>query len=114
MTFVYLIKRFFYRIFDFLRHWYVKSAKIYSNFVVDRLQKMDRVLAWRVNAKYLFQPLYKDYSLVGHILGFPLRFLRLIGTGLVYIFVFVLAILIYLIWLAIPIVIIWKTLTMNP
>ena len=113
MTFVYLVKRFFYRIFDFLRHWYVKSVKIYSNFVLDQLQKIDRVLAWRVNAKNMFQPLYKDYSIIGYIMGFILRFLRLIGTGLIYVFVFVFAVLVYLIWLAIPIFIVWKTLTSN-
>lgn len=109
MTLIYLIRRFFYRILDFLRHWYVKSAKIYSNFVLDELQKIDRILAWRVNVKYLFQPLYKDYSLIGYALGFILRFFRLIGTSLIYLIIFAIAILIYLLWLAVPILILWKT-----
>lgn len=108
MALVYLVKRFFYRIFDFLRHWYVKSAKVYSNFVLDQLQKIDRVLAWRVNARYIFQPLYKDYSITGRVLGFILRIARLIVTGVVYIFIFAFAIFVYLVWLAIPILIIWK------
>ncbi len=111
MVLIYLIRRFFYRIFDFLRHWYVKSLKIYSNFVLDELVKIDRVLAWRVNLRYLFQPLYKDYSVIGYGLGFILRFLRLVGTGLIYLFIFALAILIYLVWLLIPILILGWILT---
>lgn len=113
MVLVYLIRRFFYRIYDFLRHWYVKSAKIYSNFVLDRLAKIDRVLAWRINLQYLFQPLYKDYTIIGYGMGFLLRLLRLIGTGFVYLVIFAIAILIYLVWLLIPILIVWWVLTSN-
>jgi len=113
MALVYLVKRFFYRIFDFLRHWYVKSAKIYSNFVLDRLNRIDRMLAWRVNEKNLFQPLYKDYSLTGRALGFILRSLRLIVTSVIYVFIFAFAFLVYLVWLAIPIVIILKIFSAN-
>ncbi len=113
MALVYLIKRFFYRIFDFLRHWYVKSAKIYFNFVLDRLNRIDRTLAWRVNAKYLFQPLYKDYSIVGRALGFVLRLIRLIGTSVIYVFIFAFIILVYLIWLAIPVIIVSMVFSSN-
>lgn len=111
MVLVYLIRRFFYRIFDFLRHWYVKSAKIYSNFVLDQLQKIDRVLAWQVNLRYLFQPLYKDYSIIGYILGFILRSLRLIATSIIYAFIFAVAVALYVIWLLIPIAIVGQILS---
>ncbi len=113
MTLVYLIRRFFHRIFEFLRHWYVKSFKIYSNFVLDRLERIDRVLAWRINLHYLFQPLYRDYSVLGYILGFILRFLRLIITGLVYLIIFGLFILAYLVWLLIPVFVVWRILTSD-
>ena len=108
MALTYLIQRFFYRIVEFLRHWYVKSFKIYSNFILDELQKMDRTLAWRVNVRYLFQPLYKDYSIIGYVLGFILRVSRLLGISIIYLAVFLIAIAVYVVWLMIPIAIILR------
>lgn len=108
MALAYLIKRFFFRVVEFLRHWYVKSFKTYSNFVFDQLQKMDRTLAWRVNVRYLFQPLYKDYSIIGYVLGFILRIVRLLGISVVYLAVFLFAVAIYVVWLIIPIAIILR------
>ena len=108
MALTYLIQRFFYRIVEFLRHWYVKSFKIYSNFILDELQKMDRTLAWRVNVRYLFQPLYKDYSIGGYVLGFILRVSRLLGISIIYLAVFLIAIAVYVVWLMIPIAIILR------
>lgn len=105
MTLVYLIRRFIYRILEFLRHWYLKSPKIYSNFVLERLERIDRTLAWRVNFKYLFQPLYGEYSVVGRVLSFFIRILRLIATSIIYLILFLVAILVYLIWLLIPVAI---------
>jgi hypothetical protein len=103
ISFVYVVGRFFYRIADFLRHWYIKSAYMYYDFVVNRLRKMDYVLAWRITAKNLFEPLYGDYSFIGHIMGFIFRSTRLLMASLIYIVVFMCAIVAYLVWLAIPI-----------
>lgn len=114
MTIVYLFNRFFYRILDFLRHWYVKSAKIYSNFVLDKLSDIDRVLAWRVNLRYIFHPLYQDYSIISYSLGFIARTLRFIGTVLIYAALFVLALFVYLVWLSIPIFIVFRILISDP
>ncbi|MEK7626690.1 MAG: hypothetical protein AAB399_00795 [Patescibacteria group bacterium] len=108
MALTYLIQRFFYRIAEFFRHWYVKSFRVYSNFVFDELQKMDRTLAWRVNVRYLFQPLYKDYSIIGYILGFILRFGRLLGTSFIYLVVFAFVIAVYIVWLMIPVALILR------
>ena len=108
MALAYLIRRFFFRVVEFLRHWYIKSFKIYSNFVFDQLQKMDRTLAWRVNVRYLFQPLYKDYSIIGYVLGFILRIGRLLGISIIYLVVFLFVIVAYVIWLMIPIAIVLR------
>lgn len=102
VSIVYIIGRFFYRIADFLRHWYVKSAYMYYDFVIHALRGMDRTLAWGITAKNLFEPLFGDYSTVGHIMGFVFRFVRLIGATVVYAVVFAIAIGAYLVWLAIP------------
>ncbi len=108
MALVYLIRRFFFRVVEFLRHWYVKSFRIYSNFILDELQKMDRTLAWRVNVRYLFQPLYKDYSIIGYVLGFIFRIGRLLGISIIYLVVFLFVIVAYVIWLMIPIAIVLR------
>ena len=108
MALVYLIRRFFFRVVEFLRHWYVKSFRIYSNFVLDELQKMDRTLAWRVNVRYLFQPLYKEYYIICYVLVFILIIVRLLGISIIYLVVFLFVIVAYVIWLMIPIAIVLR------
>ena len=103
----YLAHRFLYRIVEFLRHWYVKSVRIYSDFVLNVLGRIDYYLAWKITLKYLFQPLYKDYSLIGYILGFLFRSGRLITASIIYGVLFFIAVGLYLFWLLIPIILIY-------
>jgi len=103
----YLVQRFIYRIVEFLRHWYVKSVKIYSNFVLNILSRIDYYLAWKITLKYLFQPLYKDYSLIGYILGFIFRLGRLTIASVVYGILFFIAVGLYLLWFIVPIYLIY-------
>lgn len=98
----YLIGRFFYRIGEFLRHWYVKSAFMYTDFVFSALRRMDRTLAWRITLRHVFKPLYGDYSLIGYVVGFVFRIFRLVFGGIIYLIVFAVAIAAYLVWLLIP------------
>lgn len=98
----YVIRRAAYRGAEFLRHWYVKSAKMYFNFVLDRLQRLDYFFAWKITARHLFQPLYRDYSLIGYVLGFLFRSARLALASGVYLVLFALALGCYLVWLMIP------------
>jgi len=98
----YVIGHFFYRIGEFLRHWYVKSAHMYTDYVFGLLRRMDRTLAWRITLKYLFKPLYGDYSFIGYVIGFIFRLFRLIGGGVIYVVVFAVAILAYLVWIFLP------------
>ncbi len=99
---LYLVRRFFFRIKIFLGHWYVKSARIYSNFVLNQLERLDRLLAWRITLRNLFQPLYGDFSLIGYVLGFCFRVVRLIFGSIVYLAVFIIALGVYIFWLIIP------------
>lgn len=101
-VFTYLGYRFAYRIVEFLRHWYARSMRRYANFVIDRLQKLDYTLAWKITLKNLFQPLYKDYSLIGYALGFIFRAGRLALASIVYLIIFFIAIAVYIVWLLIP------------
>ncbi len=110
---VYVLERLFYRIVEFLRHWYVKSGRLYSNFVLNQLEKLDRSLAWKITAQHLFEPLYRDYSVIGYLMGFVLRLFRLAVAGVVYAAVFVVAVGIYLLWLAVPPYLIARALSLS-
>ncbi|MBI2278797.1 MAG: hypothetical protein HYU81_01900 [Candidatus Brennerbacteria bacterium] len=101
-VFVYIIRRLRYRIAEFFRHWYVKSVRMYFNFILDCLARLDYVLAWRITARHLFEPLYKDYSFVGYVLGFVFRSVRLLVAGMVYAALFGVALGSYFVWLLIP------------
>ena len=108
MLIIYLLNRLIFRIKEFLRHWYVKSFFVYIHFVVSQLEKIDRFLAFKITLRHLFQPLYQDKSFLGYILGFILRTARLFIGAIVYLVIFAIAAAIYIIWLAIPIFIIYK------
>lgn len=98
----YAAHRFIYRIGEFLRHWYIKSMRMYWNWILNGLQEIDYYLAWRITAKNLFQPLYKDYSVIGYILGFLFRVVRLALASAVYLLVFAVVFTGYFIWLLVP------------
>jgi len=106
----YFISRFFYRLAEFFRHWYFGSFKIYSHFIISLLEKFDRGLAFKITLKYIFQPLYQDRTTIGYILGFFFRSGRLIVGGIVYAVIIIIALFFYLIWLMVPIYIIYRIL----
>ena len=75
---------------------------MYFNFVLDQLQRLDYFFAWKITARHLFQPLYRDYSVVGYVLGFFFRSARLALASGVYGVLFALALGCYVVWLIIP------------
>ncbi len=98
----YLIERFFYRLADFFHHWYVDGSRAIGRHFMEAITAADRSLALRVTARYFFQPLYRDYSFIGRILGIAFRSVR-IAIGLaVYAAVAVLFLAFYLAWVAAP------------
>jgi len=104
---VYLLQRFFYRIFDFFHHWYVDGSRMFGRSFIGTLTKVDQSVALKVTLRHFFEPLYKDYSVIGRILGVIFRSGRIIiGVG-VYAFLLIIFLLIYFIWLAIPVFILY-------
>ncbi|MEK7062353.1 MAG: hypothetical protein AAB504_01730 [Patescibacteria group bacterium] len=108
MVIIYLFNLFIHRIKEFLRHWYINSFFVYGQFIVSFLEKIDRFFAFKITWRYLFQPLYQDRTVLGHILGFIFRLQRLLVGGLVYSAIILTVAVFYLIWLAFPIYIIYK------
>lgn len=104
---VYLGNRFFYRLFDFFHHWYIDGSKVFFHHFISFLERLDRRFAVKVTLRYFFQPLYKDYSIVGRILGVIFRSGRIIIGTVAYLFIAVIFLAIYLLWLLAPVIIIF-------
>jgi len=82
---------------------------MYFDFVLDVLSKVDRYFAWKITLRFLFHPLYGDYSFIGRVLGFFFRIFRLAVALVVYACIFVIALILYLIWVALPPYILFKS-----
>jgi hypothetical protein len=100
---VYLLYRFFYRLYDFFHHWYVDGSKLIFGYVINLFEGLDQTFALKITVKHFFQPLYKDYSPVGRILGVFFRSGRIIVGFFVYLLLGIAFAAIYLFWIAIPI-----------
>lgn len=103
----YLGKSFIDHILGFLRNWYVGSTRTYWYFVMNRLEALDKTLAWKITLKNLFSPLYKDYSLIGYVLGFIFRLGRLILGSIIYAVIISIAVALHLFWLFLPLSLIY-------
>ncbi|MEK7634321.1 MAG: hypothetical protein AAB396_00330 [Patescibacteria group bacterium] len=108
MLITYLLNRFIFRIKEFIRHWYIKSFFVYSQFIVSILEKLDRYFALKITWRHIFEPLYQDRTILGYLLGFIFRFWRLAIGGLFYSLIILAAAGLYLVWLLIPFFIIYK------
>ena len=99
---VYLVQRFFYRIFDFFHHWYIDGSRAIGSSFMSTLEATDQSLALRVTIRHFFEPLYKDYTVIGRILGIVFRTGRVIIGLVSYLFLAAIFLLVYFVWIAIP------------
>ncbi len=101
----------------------ISIASLFLNFVyfwwhdsffwwLEKWQKIhldiEKTFAVKINLKYIFSPLYQDYSLVGFAVGIPARILRIIFGILIHILILTLLVFLYLCWAVIPFFIIYK------
>ena len=111
---IYLFDRFIYRISHFIRHWYIDGFMAYSRFVIARLEDMDQSIAFKVTLRNLFQPMYQERNIIGYVLGFIFRSIRLVIGGVVYATVIIIAGALFLVWAAIPTYIVLKIAGQTP
>jgi len=108
----YLLHRFFYRIYDFFRHWYVGGSRLIAHTFISTLENIDRSFAVKITLQHFFEPLYKDYSMIGRILGVFFRSVRILIGGMVYAAVTAFFALAYVAWIvALPALLffsVWK------
>lgn len=98
----YLIHRFFYRIADFFHHWYVDGSRVIAHRFISTLEELDQTLAVAITLRYFFQPLYKDYSVIGRILGVVFRTGRILIGGAIYLVIALMFSAFYVFWIAVP------------
>lgn len=99
---VYLVNRFFYRLFDFFHHWYVDGSRMFGRKFIGALTSLDKTFAVKVTLEHFFEPLYKDYSIIGRIMGVIGRTIRAFIGLVIYLIVSAIAVVLYLVWLVIP------------
>ena len=99
---VYLARRFFYHFLDFFHHWYVDGSRVIGRRFMATLTAADQSLAVAITMRHFFEPLYKDYSVIGRILGIVFRSVRVAIGGVFYLILAFAFALVYLVWLSIP------------
>ena len=97
-----LIQRFFYRFIDFFHHWYVDGSRVIAHRFISTLEVADQTFAVKITLRYFFQPLYRDYSVIGRVLGVIFRSGRILIGAAVYAAIASLFLIFYLAWLAVP------------
>ncbi|MGB9847945.1 MAG: hypothetical protein ACPLKV_01940 [Minisyncoccia bacterium] len=98
----YLFSLAFKRIKIFLKDWYVNSFVGFWDFLLKNLEKLDKIFAVKITIRHWFEPLYQDRTIVGYILGFIFRTLRILLGSLIYLIVVVFVMFCYLLWAFVP------------
>ncbi len=73
--------------------------KIISHWAVSFLEQLDRTFALQVTARYIFEPLYQDRTILGYILGFIFRSVRIVLAISIYFLVVTFFVAAYLGWM---------------
>ena len=107
----YVVQRVLYRFTDFFHHWYIDGTKVFVNKFILLLESLDQTFAVHVTLRHFFEPLYKDYSIIGRVLGVVFRTVR-IGLGAsIYLICFLVFLALLLMYLALPLTIIYYAIT---
>ncbi len=99
---IYILNRTLYRIADFFHHWYFDGSRNFMHAFISFLERLDQTFAVAINFHFLFQPLYKDYTIVGRILGPIFRGGRIVVGLVVYAFFAAIFLALYLVWILLP------------
>lgn len=98
----YLVWRVVFRVLDFFHHWYGDASRRIAHTALSTLEGLDRTFALRMTLRHFFVPLYKDYTIVGRILGIIFRTGRTLVALAVYLVIAFIFFVLYVVWLLIP------------
>ena len=103
---VYLLHQFFWRIWAFIRDWYVGGFRRVAHATISTLERLDHIFALVITLRHFGEPLYGDRTIIGYILGFMFRTFRALIATILYLLVVAAGIAAYLFWALIPFLII--------
>jgi hypothetical protein len=104
----YIVWRILYRLRAFFEHWYVHAYIISVHAFLHILERLDRVFAFRAMFRHFSEPLFGDRSVVGYIIGFLFRLVRIAGGGITYFILGLIALALFIIWALIPVYIVFR------
>ena len=108
-----VITLFFLNDFKFLLNdWFVSKPKAIFDLLVELIKNLDKNFAVALNLKLITKPLYKDYSIVGRIIGPIFRFFRVLIGGIIYLVIALIFLLIILVWILILPFIVYQALNL--
>jgi len=87
---------------QFFTAWYIDDSAKLWHMIFDCLESLERKIALKEMIHFWFQPLFQDYTVLGYILGFVNRTLRIIIGAIIYFLVFIAGLVLYVVWLYIP------------
>lgn len=94
---------FFFSIQDFLRWWYIKMSVWHLRRLLRLSIVLDDQFSISLLIKHFFIPWHRDYSLIGYIFGIVMKILYLPLAILIYLVCIISYILVFFIWLILPI-----------
>lgn len=100
---IYILARALAALSAFFRHWYLDGFFFFAHRLISIIASLEQTFALKVTFRNIFKPLYQDYTVLGIILGFIFRPLRLLIGGLLYGMVSLLFFILYGVWAAIPV-----------
>jgi|SRR3989344_2275166 len=107
----YIWSRLVFRLRDFFHHWYEHGTQRIAHAFISLLESLDQTFAVAITARHFFEPLYKDYTVIGRIVGVVFRASRILLGLTLYLAVACVFAAIYFAWLALPPYIIWHVAT---
>lgn len=102
----YILKRGLFRIKEFLHHYYIDGTRFLFYKFINFLERVDQSVAFRITLKNFFVPLYRDYTIIGRVMGIIFRSIRILAGSFIYLFLGSIFLLVVLTWLLIPIILI--------
>lgn len=90
--------------------WYTKGVLRAWQKMLDTIKQGNDELALMVWIKNIFRPMFGDYSFQGRIISFFMRIIQIIGRGLFFLFWLIFAFLWFLVWLILPLFIVYQIL----
>lgn len=105
---IYLLNRAGYRLWQFISHWYVGGFLYVSHRALEILRTLDKSLALKVTLRHWLKPMYQDYTILGFVLGFLFRTIRIILGVIIYGATLAVVAAGYVIWALIPAYVIYR------